>query len=211
MGGGHLKGVPIDPIPYGAEYRDLTPFLEGLAERVQRQRVREPLSLLSTSQTDFDARWEELERNRENLPALDYFRRSRMLAAELWRAGGRRRAAMAFSGRLTFGGQPLLIPEYVEFALDAAEWLLDEDLPSLASDHLREIEQRLGGADIPAQHLTRFRNLRVRCMDALCAYAESLRAIEDALPHAGDDERARLEAERSEIHFLHGNFTQAVP
>jgi hypothetical protein len=31
-----LQGIPIDPIPYGAEYNDLTPFLEGLAERVQR-------------------------------------------------------------------------------------------------------------------------------------------------------------------------------
>jgi hypothetical protein len=206
----HLRGMPIVPIPYGAEYRDLTPFLKDLAERVQQQRVSEPLSLLTTSQTDFEACWEELERNHEQLPALDYFRRSRALAAELWRAGGRRRAAMAFSGRLTFQGQSLLIPEYVEFALDAAEWLLDDDLPSLASPHLGEIAQRLESVDIAGQHLARFRLLRLRCMDALCAYAEALRAIEEALPHAGPDDRERLEAERSEIHFLQGEFTQAV-
>jgi hypothetical protein len=47
-------------------------------------------------------------------------------------------------------------------------------------------------------------------MDALCAYTETLRAIEEALPYADDDKRAKLEAERSEIHFLQGNFAQAV-
>jgi hypothetical protein len=202
--------MPIDPIPYGAEYHHLKPFLEGLAEQVQRQRVREPLSLLSASQANFDANWEELERNRGNLSLLEYFRRSRVLVADLWRANGRRRAAMAFSNRLTFHGQSLLLAEYVEFALDATEWLLDEDLPSLASHHLGEIEQRLGGTDIPAQQFARFRQLRVRCMDALCAYRESLHAIQEALPHAGPEERDKFEAVRSEIHFLQGDFTQAV-
>src|SRR5262249_52984915 len=181
-----LRGIPIDPVPYGHEYRDLTPFLNDLAARVQRSRVHEPLSLLYASQTDFDARWDELERSREQLPALDYFRRSRMLAAELWQAGGRRRAAMAFSGRLTFQGQPLLIPEYLEFALDAAEWLLDDDLPLLASGHLTDVERKLESADIPDQLLSRFRRLRVWCMDALCAYTETLRAIDEALCHASD-------------------------
>jgi hypothetical protein len=205
-----LSGMLIDPVPYGAEYRDLTPFLEGLAEQVGRRRTREPLSLLSASQTDFDAHWEKLEKDRDDLQASEYFRRSRMLAADLWQAGGRRRAAMAFSNRLTFQGQSLLLAEYVEFALDATEWLLDEDLPDLASHHLHEIGQRLGGADIPVQHLTRYRQLRVRCMDALCAYAETLQAIQERLPHAGHEERARLEAERSEIHFLQGNLARAV-
>ena len=205
-----LKGMPIDPVPYGVEYLELTPFLKALAERIRRRRVQEPLSLLSSSQTNFDAQWEELERNREQLPVLDYFRRSRLLAAELWRAGGRRRAVMAFSGRLTYKGQGLLIPEYFEFALDAAEWLLEEDLPSLASHHLSKIGQELESADIPAQQLSRFRRLRVCCMDALCAYTEALSAIEEALPHADHEERGRLEAERSEIHFLQGNFDQAV-
>jgi hypothetical protein len=206
-----LKGTPIEPVPYGADYRDLISFLEPLAERVERRRVREPLLLLSAAQTDFDARWEDLERNREGLPASDYFRQSRMLADKLWRAGGRRRAAMAFSNRVTFQGQALLVPEYIDFGLDAAEWLLDDDLPSLASDHLGEIGQRVGETDIPARLVTRYHRLRVRCLDALCAYTEWLRAIEESLSGAGDDERARLEAERSEIHFLHGNFTQAAP
>ena len=205
-----LNGMPIDPVPYGTEYHELTPFLKALAERVQRRRVQEPLSLLSSSQINFDAQWADLERKSDQLPALDYFERSRMLAAELWRAGGRRRAAMAFSNRLTFEGQDLLIPEYVEFALDAADWLVEEDLPSLASHHLSRIAQESEGADFPAHQVSRFRHLRVRCMDALCAYTEVLSAIEEALPHADDDERHRLEAERSEIHFLQGNFDQAV-
>ena len=205
-----LKGMLIDPISYGTKYNDLIPFLEALAERVQRKRVREPLSLLVASQTNFDANWEELERNRENLPLLEYFQRSKLLAAELWRGGGRRRAAMAFSGRLTSRGEPLLASEFAEFALDAAEWLLDEDLPSLATYHLDAVGQRLGGAEISAQYPARFQQLRVRCMDALCAYKEVLRAVEEALPHADDDERDRLEAELSEIHFLQGNFAQAI-
>ncbi len=83
-----LKAIPIDPIAYGEHYSDLTPFLEGMAERVHRLRVREPLSLLSSSQTSFDAKWEELERNRQNLTLLEYFQRSIILAAELGRAGG---------------------------------------------------------------------------------------------------------------------------
>ena len=205
-----LRGLPIVPIEYGAAYPEQAPFLEGLAERVKRRRNDQPVSLLTASQTDFDARWEDLERNRASLAPLEYLQRSRLLAWELWRAGGRRRAAFAFSGRLQFQGGSLLVQDYVDFAMDAAEWMLDEDLPSLASTHLAEIEQRIGKTDVSAEHLTRYRRLRVRCMDALCAYPESLRAIEEALPHVGNDERARLQAERSEIHFLQGDFPQAA-
>jgi hypothetical protein len=205
-----LNGIPVTPVPYGPEYSDLEPFLNSLAERVQRCRISEPLSLLSDSQADFDSSWDELDRNRGQFPIVDYFRRSRILAAQLWRAGGRRRAALSFSSRLTFQGQQLLVPEYVEFALDAAEWLVEEGLPSLASHHLMEIGQRLEGADPHVQHLGRFRSLRVRCMDALCAYTEALRAIKDALPHADHDERARLQAEWAEIHFLQGRFDEAL-
>lgn len=205
-----LKGMPIELVPYGANHSDLLSFLSRLAERVRQRRVRNPLSILYAAQTSFDARWEELGRARDLLSASEYFGRSRILARELWAAGGRHRAAMAFSNRVMLQGKSLLIPEYVEFSLDAAEWLLVDELPLLASHHLSEIAKRLEDATIPDVHRNRFRQLRVQCMDALCAYRESLQAIADALPHANGDERGRLEAERSEIHFLQGKFDQAV-
>ncbi len=205
-----LRGIPIVPIGYGPDHRDLTPFLHSLAERVQQQRVREPLTLLSARQTDFDSRWAELERSAGELALPEYFRRSQALAAELWQAGGRRRAAMEFSGRVQSQGQGLLAADYVDFSLTAADWLLDDELPLLAGEHLQTIERRLAGAEVPAPLVARFRQLRVRCMDALCAYVDSLRAIQDALAHADEAERARLQAERSEIYFLQGDLGNAI-
>ncbi|HWB14478.1 MAG TPA: SIR2 family protein [Pirellulales bacterium] len=204
-----LKGIPIELVPYGATYSDLLPFVTTLADSVRRRRVSTPLSLLSAAQMGFDDRWRRLESEREVLPTSDYFARSRVLAQELWAAGGRHRAALAFSDRVTFQGTDLPIPEYVEFSLDAAEWLLDDGLASFASRHLAEIATKLENADVLDRHQRQFRELRVRCMDALCAYTEVLQAIAEAIPHAGVEERHRLEAERSEIHFLQGNFGQA--
>src|SRR3546814_3169432 len=48
------------------------------------------------------------------------------------------------------------------FALDAAEWLLDDDLPSLAATQLDAVKKRLGETAISAQHITRLQQLRVR-------------------------------------------------
>lgn len=207
---GRLKGMTIEPVSYGSEYSDLTPFISNLAKRTHDRRVREPYSLLQTSQVDFDVRWKQLETNREQYSAQDYFNCSRILAAELWRAGGRRLAAMEFSVRINHQGQDLLVSDYVEFALCAAEWLLEEEIASLAINHLRKIGQCIGNAGIPQSHISRFRQLQLRCMNALCAYTEALRVIEEALPHVDATERNRLLAERSEMHFLQGNFTQAV-
>lgn len=205
-----LEGMPIEFVTYGSDHGNLAPFLQSLAERVHKIRVREPLSILSASQTDFDACWEELGSGREGMSTLEYLQRSRMLAAKLWQAGGRHRAALAFSSRLDSHGESLLVSEYVEFALDATEWLLDDNLAFQATKHLTEIGKRTRETGIASPHQMRFRFLRVQCMDAMCAYSESLQAIEEALPHAGDEERARLEVERCEMHFLQGNFSQAV-
>src|SRR5207248_181930 len=99
-------------------------------------------------------------------------------------AGGRRRAALEFSSLVTFQGGGLTAAEYTEFALDAVEWLLADDLHDRASHHLQEVGQRVASGSVPEALLERLRRLQVRCMDALCAYAETLRAIEEALPHA---------------------------
>jgi hypothetical protein len=204
-----LRGLPILPVPYGAEHSDLAPYVEKLAAQVDG-RTREPLAVLTASQVDFDARWDELERTRYEIGELEFFRRSQMLAAELWRAGGRRRAATAFSGRISFQGHDLLAVEYVGFALDAAEWLLEDDLASLAAHHLAQISGRLGAVAIPPEQRARLQQLRVRCMDALCAYTDVLHAIDEAIPEATPNERARLEAERCEIHLLQGDFALAT-
>jgi hypothetical protein len=94
--------------------------------------------------------------------------------------------------------------------MDAAEWLLDEGLPSMASDHLGGVGKGLVGADILAEQLRRYRALCIRCTDALCAYTETMQAIDEAIDNVDDDERARLIAIRSEIHFLQGNLSQAT-
>ena len=205
-----LRGLLIEPVPYGTEYSNLTTFLGDLANRVRLRRESAPLSLLTDSQTDFDARWNELETRRAMLPALDYFRSSKALAENLWNAGGRHLAAMAFSSRLLHQGQDLLIPEYIEFSFGAAEWLLDDDVPTVASRHLNEIASKTESVEFPSQFLGKFRQLRVRCTDLLGASNETLAAIADAMPLVTPEERSILLAERSEIHFLRGTFSQAT-
>ncbi len=205
-----LRRLPIQPVGYGAGHAELAPFLEDLGRRVQAARHPHPLPALIASQTDFDSQWDGLEAARGELTDSVYFRRSRDLAAQLWAAGGRHRAALAFSGRVTYQGKSLPTAEYVEFALEAAEWLLDDEVPDLASHHLDEVRRRVETEAVPAGLLTRFRRLQVRCLDALCAYTEALRAIEEALPGAGPEERQRLQAEWGEIHFLQGDYDQAL-
>ncbi|HZZ80635.1 MAG TPA: SIR2 family protein [Gemmataceae bacterium] len=206
----HLHGIPVEPIPYGSSHTDLLQFLEQLSARVKQQRAPGQLSLLASSQSDFDAKWDELGLNRESVPVQEYFQRSRMLAGDLWRAGGRRRAAMAFSSRLMFQSEGLLISDHLEFSMDAAEWLLEDGLPSMASDHLGGIGKTLPGVDISQEQLRRYRDLSIRCMDALCAYTETMQAIEDSLSHADSEEREWLQAIRSEIHFLQGDYAEAT-
>lgn len=201
-----LKGGIVEPIPYGTSHEYLAPFLQGLADRVHSRRISEPLSLLSASQADFDSKWDELLANREQLQQPELFRRARTFASMHWKAGGRRRVALAFSNLLTFHGGALPPRELIEFALDAAEWLLEDDLASLASEMIRTVEMRMVGIDVSAEDKARFLNCRVRCADDMCAYSETLRALEEAIPNSSANEREVFAAIQCEIHFLQGDY-----
>lgn len=205
-----LRGLPIVPVPYGPNHAALLPFLEGLADRVAGRREPRALVALAASQTDFDARWNALVARRQEMPPGEYYRQLRTLTQTLVQAHGLHRAAMAFSGEVTFRDEGLTAAEYVEFALDAAEWLLDDDLPDSAGRHLAEVGRLVREDQIPSSLVDRFRALQIRGMDALCAYSETLQAITEQLAHAAPDERERLEAERCEIRLLQGDFDQAA-
>jgi hypothetical protein len=206
----HLRGLPIAPVSYGPSHDGLVPFLEKLGERVAARRDPNALVALTASQADFDTRWDAVVASRAEMPPGEYFRRLKSLTESLIQAHGLHRAAMSFSSEVTFRAEGLTGVEHVEFALDAAEWLLDDDVPDLASHHLAKVERRIRDGDIPTALVERFRDVQRRGMDALCDYTETLKAIADQLAHAAPAERERLEAERCEIRLLQGDFDQVV-
>ncbi|MFO0799416.1 MAG: SIR2 family protein [Gemmataceae bacterium] len=201
-----LRGLPIVPVAYGSSHGDLLPFLEGLGERVAGRRQPNTLVALAATQADFDARWDALVASRAEMPPGEFYRRLRALTETLIQAHGLHRAAMSFSGEVMYRAEGLTSAEYVEFALDAAEWLLDDDVPDLANNHLAKVGRYIHDGQIPEALVERFRALQLRGTDALCAYTETLQAITDQLAHASPAERERLEAERCEIRLLQGDF-----
>lgn len=205
-----LRKLPIEPIAFGPEYSDLAPYLETLGNRVSKQRNPQPLIELVAQQGGFDSQWDALAEARTTLTPSAFLQQSRDVAAQLWASGGRRRAALALSGRLMSRTDEVPTEQLVGLELEAAEWLLEDDLASLAITHLQRAEQRLT-PDAPPALAARLRALRVRCLDALCAYAQSLHAIEESLQLATGEERERLEVDRAEIYLLQGEFDRIVP
>jgi hypothetical protein len=201
-----LRGLPISPIGYGSSHGELAPFLERLGASVLRRRGPSPHFALSAAQADFDTQWNAIAAADDGVLPAERFRRFRELARALAEAGGVHRAAMAFSGEVTFRGEGLTAAEYVEFSLDAAEWLLADDVAELAQHHLARAERHVRTGDVPADQVERFRRLLLGVMDALCAYNETLQTIADQLTRATGEERERLEAERAEIRLLQGDF-----
>jgi hypothetical protein len=200
-----LGGTLLEPIVYGDKYEDLTPYLKALAERVHRRRSKEPVSMLAESQASFEAQWQELKHGHGTMASVDFFRRSRALALELWTAGGRRRAALAFSSRVSHQSSGLLADERLELSLDAAQLLIDDQLPDLAMHHLHAAQEIVETVAQPELQ-RRYSQLRVRCMDALCAYDQTLAAVEESLIKSSTAERSILEAERDEIRLLQGEY-----
>lgn len=204
-----LHGTPVEPVCYGDSFADLDPFLTSLVHRIKLARDPQPFSILTSAQSTFESTWDDLETRRELLGAKEYLTQSRQLAAGLRKVGGNRRAAMAFSSRVHNAKRHLLVAEHIEFAMDAAEWLLEEDLPELVNDHLNEIRRIIESADLPKELLYRFRELKIKWFDASCAYRQTLEAIDEVFINANSDEQESLLAEKAEIHFLQGNFNEA--
>jgi SIR2-like domain len=208
---GECRGLPIRTIPYGSNYADLGTFLASLAERVRVRRTPVPqLELLARRQADYVAQRQELEAQQEKLQPAEYLRRHLELARELWQAGGHRQAALDLDHVFLQTRDKLARDERVRFGLDVAEMLLEDGLEQMASHVLQPMQADVEGADIPSKQLDRFHRLHVQCLNDLCACKETLDAIGRALPRTTGQERARLQAQRAEVHLLQGELDQAV-
>lgn len=205
------RGLPIQPIPYGPNHPDLGPFLSALGERVRLRRTPTPeLELLDRRQADYATQCRNLEVERTSLELGEYMRRRLELAHELWRVGGHRTAALDMNDLLFREGTNLSRNERMRFGLDVAEMLLDDELERYAASVLQRLLSDVEAPDIPAEAAGQFRRLHIRCMNELCAYHETLAAIDRALLLTMGEERTRLQAQRAEIQLLQGHLDEAV-
>ena len=203
------RGLRVTPVVYGKNYPDLGPFLEQVSARVRGQaRPSLPLDTLVTRQTDYESQRRDLDA-RTDLPPLEYVRRSFELARTLWDAGGHRTAALHMDGSLMRSGSALAPPDRVEFILEAAEYLLQDDLDFHAMVLLGNAEKLMPQLPVGAEAHSRFRRLLARCLAARADLGKLEQVIAAALPTAPPEERARLEAERAEYHMLGGDLAQA--
>lgn len=199
-----LNGSPIRTVPYGQSYDELAPFIESFAKAVATAREREdPIAKLIAAQSTYDANHSALVLARAELATAVYLLQERALAMALTSAGGNRQAAISFSSAVTFRAANITALELVEFSLDAAEMLLNEDLARMAANHLHTAEQARTTETPPAQ-ISRLTALQIRCYAELSAYHQLLEAIARELPHAAAERREQLEAERDEASWLQG-------
>jgi len=202
-----LEGLPIVPIPYGTEHSDLSSFVRQLSARVESARSSNPGAQLTTAQFSFEERWAKLDAEREQIQLSDYFARSKALVMELQFAGGKGRAATAFSSRLLSHGKGLLAEDAILYGLDAAQWLLELNYTELATLHINELSRRTATVQVSPEVELRLNHLTLSLQKAICAYVESVSSIEEAILRSSGDERLLLEAERMELQFLDGDFT----
>ena len=201
-----LHGLPIVPLSYGESYDELAPFIEKLAKDVAAVRERQdPSTKLLAAQSAYNENHAALELVRSELAPTDYLRQERTLALALRIDGGNRQAAISFSDAVTFHAGNITSQELVEFLLDAAEMLLDEDLAKLAANHLHTAE-RGRTSEMQPTEIARLNRLQIRCYAELSAYRQLLEAIARELPYADANRREELEAERDEASWLQGQY-----
>gem|GEM_PF-2614506 len=200
-------GLPIRPLSYGADYASLGPFLTDIGSRVGER--RQPLSAsnaLRRSQTDYDSALHDLRRRQKELSASEYVRQTFEIARALWQAGGHRTAAHAMDQVLMSPAAELPVDQRITYGLEAAEFLLEDGLDSLAARRLGGIAKLLSGPHSTSpEDLGHFRRLFAQALSARAEVDQALSAIETALPFVSSDDRRRLEAERAELHLLSGD------
>ena len=203
----HPDGSRIVIIEYGESHSDLVGYLEAFAERI-RERRKPPVSpwdQLTTSQIASELRRLDLESRKDSIGLGVYFREMVAMAEELWRAGGKRSAWMELAGVYDRESTSLGAEERFDIGLRLAQMMLDDEMADHAvpvlTSLLKDLEQNVS----TSAYAGRFWELQSRCFNAICAYNDALKSIDQAIAHSANDEtRLRLKAERSEIQFLQG-------
>jgi hypothetical protein len=205
------RGLPITPIPYGENYTDLAPFATKIGAKTQSRRLPpDPINILRRFQSDYDAQVQDLRQRRDEISTGEFVHRNFELDRELWRTGGRRVAALHMENTMTSAGKNLPARERLQFGLEAVEHLLEDDLDAHATFLLHELDELLSGWAADTVTLARFRQLQARCLSARAALDQALQAINSAMPLVAPNDRARLEAERAELHLLSGDLDEAI-
>lgn len=204
-------GARVTPVPYGPDHKELPKFLEDLAERLcDRRTAPSPLVVLNRSQADYETSLADLRRRRGELTTDEFVRRQFELARGLWQAGGRRVAALAMDQALMSGIDDLSAEQQLAYGLEAAERLLDDGVDFSALVRLQALAKQIDRVSPPADTLAQFRRLLARALAARSEVEQAVRAIGEALPQAGLQERGHLEAERAELHLLTGDLDAAT-
>ncbi|MEZ6142147.1 MAG: SIR2 family protein [Zavarzinella sp.] len=200
-----LRGIPVKAVSYGSTHSELASFLTQLGSNVRKKIVVDPLARLNDVQLSYETMWPLLENKLGIQGSRALLSESMQLAKSLMDAGGKLRAALDFHSRLNKYKKTLLNNDYLEFALFSAESLLNIE-PRLTYTIIEEIRSVFKGSILPGKYFSKLADLSIRCLDALCAYSETLIQIDIALEATDGDENERLQAERAEITFLQGDF-----
>lgn len=204
------EGLRVTPVAFGDAHADLDPFLHNLAARVAgRRQTPSPLDLLAATHRDYEARANTLLQQRDVLTASEYVAQNFALARSLWAAGGRRTAAVHMTGTLGRAGKDLALADRVAYTLEAVEYLLDDEQEFRAGVMIEQLEKELGSATPDSATLARFRRLQTRCLNEGAQLPKLIKVIQDAIPLAEGEERARLEADLTELHLLSGSLPDA--
>ena len=204
-------GLPVKPIEYGSQHSDLGRFLLDLQRRVaERRRTLTPLDVLSNEQSTYGVQRELIEQSRESLSSNEYVMRKLESARQLWSAGGHLTAALEMSTVFERESDKLASNERLRIGLEIANMLLETRLERPAASVLQRITADVERSEVNADFRDQFSAAHIKCMNNLCAYDETIAAIHRALEFASPLERERLIAQRSEIHFLQGDFDEAL-
>jgi hypothetical protein len=178
--------------------------------RQKRPAGPEAKELLS-AQNDFDRRRSELEAQKESLSAERYFRMLFDIARELWQKGGRRTAWMMIAGTFDREASALTTEHRLQYGMELAQMMLDDNAAESAGPILHALAHDAVMASVPDDLKLRFWQLQARGFDDLCAYDQTLQAIDRALTsNLDENNRSRLIAERAEIRMLQGDEDESL-
>ena len=107
-------------------------------------------------------------------------------------------------------GSELTNKERVEFTFEGVEYLLEDSNSSMALELIGTVQQLIAQMPDNANAISRFRHLLARCCKASAAFHRLYQAIDESLRSASSNEKQRLEAELTELHFLCGDLQRAA-
>lgn len=196
------RGMPLVVVPYGDRYEDLGPFLENVTLQVGSRRPIPPAARLVPRQFDYDAERQALAAD-VDMASSQRVRRMFELGRVLWQSGGRHRAVADLSETVLQYGPQLPGDEYVRYALEAAEYALDDNFEFYAGQLLERAHPHV--ASCSAELHSTFVATHVRWLAEQGDTSGLLATIAQVLRTATPADRSRLEAVRDEVLFLEGD------